>query len=272
MIKKFLIFTILLFATIFVYLIFFEKTKKVEYSGRMELSANQMHVFSEDTLEIITITNKKNEAIQSFYCDNVLIKLSKNKNILKLKSKIFYEKPFNFKLEIYSFFGKELDLGSNNKLFWYWSKRDKQPGLYWSYHKDFQKTGLKTPFDPDFLKSSLGFEIVEIENVNFLENSDHIMIIKKRKNTLNQDVQYCVLINKSKRNIEGIIIKDAEDRALAACEIFYDSQDLPQEIVYKWHEENEIMSFVFINSKINYKINEKMFVLPDYSPKINMAE
>ncbi len=76
---------------------------------------------------------------------------------IAVKSSISYEKSLNFRMINSSFFGKEVDVGSNEKEFWFWSKRMKPPALFHTIHDNLKNTNLKTPFHPLWIK-----EIIEI--------------------------------------------------------------------------------------------------------------
>ena len=82
------------------------------------------------TNEIIEEFNKINLQIKNFECRNVDVKMWQNGMRHKISGTLFYEKPNNLRMKIWSFMGEELDLGSNKDIFWYWSRRDRDPGIH----------------------------------------------------------------------------------------------------------------------------------------------
>lgn len=98
-------------------------------------------------------------------------RLSVNINVADREShsvdgKMALERPRNFKLELYSARGKEADIGSNDKGFWFWTRPGPgQPKEI--FVCDYDATGkspLEGPLQPDWIIESLGLrEISEDE-------------------------------------------------------------------------------------------------------------
>jgi hypothetical protein len=54
--------------------------------------------------------------------------------------------------------GPELDLGSNDEMYWMWVKHSEQPGVYWGRHEEFYQSSAREilPVPPDWLIEALG--------------------------------------------------------------------------------------------------------------------
>ncbi len=222
--------------------------------------------------KLISEINTKNNAIQSFYCKNFHIQLWEGGHRYRLTGSVAYLKPKNFRMKIESFFGKELDLGSNDKHFWYWSRRDKKPGVYWAAYEDFGKTRLKTPFDPMLMRASIGIEPLELENATVTDSPSDLMLTYERQNSTGNAIRFSVFVNKKRKQIDGFIITDLAGKTLVSCEILNHVGDLPQKVAYNWHEENRAMTISFEEPIANSVISPASFVVPAYDVKINMAE
>ena len=221
---------------------------------------------------IIQEINERNAALKTFACEDVDIKVWQGGHRFRLNGRIHYQKPRGFHMEISSILGKEAEVGSNDKAFWYWSKRDKNPGLYWANHDDFQKTRLKTPFNPMLLKASLGQELLPQENARIVENQKDIMAVYPQKSATGQTILFSVFINKERRQIDGFVVTDTDGKYLAACEIQERVGQLPKTVLYTWYEEDRVMLMKFNNPQANVGIPASHFVMPNISPKINMGE
>jgi hypothetical protein len=223
-------------------------------------------------IRIIESINQHNNLIKNFVCENAVVCLWNGPKKITLKSKIYYQKTLDFKMEFFSILGKELEIGSNKDFFWYWSKRDKFPALYWSKHEDFNKTRLKTPFDPSFLKTTLFLDAIDLSNSWILQNENHFVVCYIKKNSSNQEIIYSVFVNKKNKNIDGLILKNIQEQVIAISEVkSRNDEGLPEKIVYHWREENHTMTITMNNPRINQPIGD-LFNIPNYKPKINMAE
>lgn len=221
---------------------------------------------------VVNNVNQKNNLIKNYYCDDLEVRIWENGHRFRLSGKLAYEKPNNFRLEISSIFGTELDLGSNEKQFWYWSRRDRNPALYWAVYEDFNKTRLKTPFNPMFMRSTLGLESLSLTDAKITENEKNLMVTYPRLDSMGVRILYSVFINKERKQIEGFLITSLDGRNLVECEIQEWFVDKPSKINYVWHEENRTMSIYLNNPKTNFLISKENFLFPNYSPKINMAD
>ena len=113
------------------------------------------------TLEqVIDVVNRNSSQIQSFSTNHALISGS---GFPSLSTSIAFERPQEFRMKASSLVGAELDLGSNNELFWFWVKRSQSPAVYYCRHDQFAASQARqmTPFEPRWLIEALG--IVEFD-------------------------------------------------------------------------------------------------------------
>jgi hypothetical protein len=220
---------------------------------------------------IVAETNAKNDLVNSFVCKNIDIKVWENGRRLKLSGQISYKKPKCFLFEVSSILGKEMNLGSNETEFWYYSKRDKDPGVYWAIYEDFNKTRLKTPFNPMFMRASLGFESVDAKGAKITESATQIIVTNSSEDSMGKEILYSVFVNKNK-SIDGFLITDLQGNTLVSCDIQERINGMPSKILYTWEEEKRTMLMELKKPNIN-AINESFaFKMPGFTPKINMAE
>ena len=167
---------------------------------------------------------------------------------------------------------RELDIGSNENIFWYWSRRDEYPGLYYAKHEDYSRTRLKTPFNPAFLKECCGLDTIPVKNVKFIEKGNDILVIEEIKNSFNELVMRTIFVNQETELIEGFVITDMVGNPIASCEIQSWNRDkLPMAILFNWHEEKKTMLMELKNPMINMQIQPKVWELPNITPTIDMA-
>lgn len=215
--------------------------------------------------------NARNEMIRTFVSNDLEVAVWQNGMRHRLKGQLYYGKPNQFRLVLTSVFGKELDLGSNEEVFWYWSRRDPRPGLYYAKHNDYCKTRLKTPFNPLYLRSTLGFEPLATNESKCLENEAEFVLCRPQLDATNREVLFCVSVNKELNQVKGFLITDRDQNPLAACEITAPS-GIPEKILYTWFEEERTMQITLGESRLNAPLPANLWQLPSYKPTINMAE
>ncbi len=113
------------------------------------------------TLEqVIEVVNRNSLQIQSFSTNHAAIS---GTGFPSLAASVAFERPRRFRMQAGTgVTGTELDLGSNDELFWFWLRRSQPPALYYCRHDQFASSGASqaAPFDPDWLVEALG--VVEL--------------------------------------------------------------------------------------------------------------
>jgi hypothetical protein len=274
MFRRMLFATIIFFSLLFV-AVYYSKDRTVPKSKLSDSSKIIQQTMLKELPEldypILNETNEKNELIDSFFCKNIDIKVWENGRRLNLSGQISYKKPNYFLFEISSILGKEMNLGSNEKEFWYYSKRDKDPGVYWAVYEDFNKTRLKTPFNPMFMRASLGFESVVAKDSKITESATQIIVTNISEDSMGKQILYSVFFNKNK-HIDGFLITDLQGNTLVSCDIQERANGMPSKILYTWEEEKRVMFMELKKAAVNTIKETSMFKMPRFTPKINMAE
>ncbi len=77
-----------------------------------------------------------------------------------LRAKIVLQKPKRFRMQagMFNFSGPELDIGSNDELFWMWFKQHPEPAVYYATHDQFAQERVRQmlPVEPLWLIDALG--------------------------------------------------------------------------------------------------------------------
>ncbi|MEN6458673.1 MAG: hypothetical protein ABFC63_07060 [Thermoguttaceae bacterium] len=111
--------------------------------------------------QIIEVVNRNNSQIRSFSSNRA--SLSGPTLPTTLRANIAFERPGRLRLRAETgITGPELDLGSNDELFWFWVRRNQPPAMYFCRHNQFAASQARTmiPFEPAWLIEALG--IVEL--------------------------------------------------------------------------------------------------------------
>lgn len=87
-----------------------------------------------------------------------------------LNTEVSFERPQNLRFRAGTrMLGPELDLGSNNELFWFWANRDPNQALYYARHDQFAQSRAKQaiPVEPSWLKEAIG--LIELDPSGSIE-------------------------------------------------------------------------------------------------------
>ncbi len=119
------------------------------------------------SLEDVTfVVNTNTQRVEQFQTDGASLRVTDSDfPIPPLSAVIAYQQPLNFRLQaqLSPFTGREIDLGSNPDLFWFWARMNEQPGVYYARHSQFAQSPARdlVPIQPDQLIQALGLVRLE---------------------------------------------------------------------------------------------------------------
>lgn len=109
------------------------------------------------TLEqVIQAVHRNNSQIQSYTSNSAWLS---GPGWPTLHANIAFQRPRFFRLRAATgMTGAELDLGSNDQVFWFWARRSQSPGVYFCRHEQFAASRARQaiPIDPYWLIEALG--------------------------------------------------------------------------------------------------------------------
>jgi hypothetical protein len=105
--------------------------------------------------------------VRSLTASNVSITIPNMMGLPLLSGNIAAERPGRFRLTAGSVAGPELDLGSNDELFWLWVRRNQPPAVYFCRHAEFPNSNIRQmlPVEPSWLLSALGMVDIDPASV-----------------------------------------------------------------------------------------------------------
>ena len=104
--------------------------------------------------QVIAAVNRNNSQIQALFSNSATLSVP---GYPTLKAQIAFQRPRNFRLKA-GWIGPEVDLGSNDQLFWFWIKRNQPPAVYFCRHDLYPSSRARQmiPIDPNWLIEALG--------------------------------------------------------------------------------------------------------------------
>ena len=118
---------------------------------------------AQPTLEqIISGINRNSQMIRNFTTDSASVSVPGG--LIPLQSRLTFERPKRLRIQgaVFTLSGPEFDFGSNDVLFWLWTRRDTNV-MWYCQHDQYHTSPLRSvfPFDPEWLIEALG--IVEFK-------------------------------------------------------------------------------------------------------------
>ncbi|MGA2256511.1 MAG: hypothetical protein ABSG53_17825 [Thermoguttaceae bacterium] len=109
--------------------------------------------------QVIAAVNRNNSQIQSLFSNSATIS---GPGYPTLKAHIAFQRQRNFRLRA-DLLAPEVDVGSNDQLFWFWIKRSQPSAVYYCYHDQFATSRARQmiPIDPNWLIEALGTLVLD---------------------------------------------------------------------------------------------------------------
>ncbi|MDA1050956.1 MAG: hypothetical protein O3C40_10815 [Planctomycetota bacterium] len=109
--------------------------------------------------EIIYAVNANTNRVQQLHSDSAWLSLP---GLPGLRTTVSLERERRFRLKS-KLIGPELDIGSNDELFWFWAKQSPEPVVFYASHRDFAASPARGmfPVDPHWLIEAIG--LVQLE-------------------------------------------------------------------------------------------------------------
>ena len=111
--------------------------------------------------QVIQTVNHNSQLIRSFSADRATIT---GPGFPSLRAFVAFERPMRFRLRAdMALTGPEVDVGSNDELFWFWVRRNEPRALYFCRHSQLATSSARQsiPIEPQWLIEALG--IVEFD-------------------------------------------------------------------------------------------------------------
>lgn len=217
---------------------------------------------------------KPNQKPKNAYIKNLQIKY---KNIINMNlngSLILEEKKF--RLIANSIFGKELDVGINNKELWYWSKRSKPKGLFYSKIENLNKTNLKDALNPAWLYKATNIYLEKNKNSEIYNLKENQIIINKTINQIGQENSIVSVTDKKNEKILANYLYDSKGYLIVSAEVkehqIIDGYYIPKVVKINWFRENIHMTWIFNQIKLNTIISDDAWKKPNIQPLIDIGK
>lgn len=113
--------------------------------------------------EVADLINQNAMHVRSLYTSEVKIKATR---LPTVSAKLAYAAPRRFRLIAETALtGAEVDLGSNDELFWFWARRNDPPTMFFCRHDQYQTSAASQmmPIDPQWVIDSMGLTTLDLQ-------------------------------------------------------------------------------------------------------------
>jgi hypothetical protein len=118
--------------------------------------------------QIVAAVNQNSARVHSLTATGASITIPDTMNLPILTANIAAERPGRVRLTAgTTLTGQEMDLGSNEQLFWMWVRRNEPPAVYFCRHDQFANSAIREmmPIEPVWLLSALGMVDIDPASV-----------------------------------------------------------------------------------------------------------
>jgi hypothetical protein len=198
---------------------------------------------------------------QALNCTNVTIDASADGTQFGISARMQCQAPRNFLLSGVALGNPVVDIGSNNKEFWFWSKQINPPYLYHCSYDDLAR-GVKVPFpfQPDMILNALGlapYDPAKQYTVQTTDNKGHkfFELTEQARSPENKPIQKVTIFNASQvqrpdqPQVVGHILKDAQNKVICAAYVRYvqhvggeNGPIIPRIVDFNWPEQRMKMT------------------------------
>jgi hypothetical protein len=243
-------------------------------SSADQISTTPTQEKQHEVFGVIKAINDRNEKITSLYVPSINMKI-KQKMTVNTTGSMYFQKEKRYRMTVKSVFGQEMDVGSNDTHFWFWSKRMDPPDLFYARHEDLDKAMLKTPLNPSWLIESLTLGKIDTKNIEVGQLKGNWVVLQKRKAARGEDVTVATLISKEQNpRILGNYLYNSQGKMIASTEVsnYFDMNGLlvPKTMFITWYEEGLTMEWSLGQPQINVQIPESVWQIPNYPRKVEI--
>lgn len=223
--------------------------------------------------DIVKVINEKNSKIKSLYIVDMPIRLQQGNFTARVYGELAMEKESHFRLKVsHRITGKEMDIGSNKTVFWFWSKRMKPPALHYAKHEELDKTMLRTALNPAWMMESINISPINIENIEIAKFKDFWAIIQERVSATGEKVTVVTLIHPTQKVVVGRYLYNQNGKLIASTEYQDFSNEIPRKIFIIWYEEGITLDWDLSQVRKNTGINPQFWEMPVMRNKIDMGK
>jgi len=165
--------------------------------------------------QVVEHVNANVDKVQGYRAGSVRIRAN---NLPGLSGHLVVARDHRLRLEVTSLAGKEVDLGSNDEVFWLWARRNEPAGVYYAAHADMgvARQKLPMPFEPEWLMEALGVMPLSAEDVRLegASGKGSIKLVSHHQLSDGQQIQKVIAVDPCRGTVMEHSIYDAHGQLM----------------------------------------------------------
>lgn len=271
--KRIFLFAIIALLTIHSYKLLFNQKPVSIY-----LSPDDKILYKNEEIEktptelesVIKKINEQHATIQSIHLNKMNIRINQNGLNFRATAELAMEKNNKFRFKARNMFsGMELDIGSNNEYFWFWSE-GLGPNLYYSEIVNINKNRLRTALNPTWMIESMNTSEIDLKNYESTKVKDFLGLTQERIGSMGEKAKILILIDQINYRIIGRYLYDLENKLIISSEYSNFNNNMPRKMYTIWYEEKISLEWYLDDVKLNSKIDNSTWSMPKFNRKINI--
>jgi hypothetical protein len=227
---------------------------------------------------LVKYLNDNADRVDSIRCASLELQCSQGFKSVTLSGKMACQKPRNFRMSATVFGKQEIDLGSNDKEFWYWIARGDPYQFYCSYQDlaDGKVRRLPFPFQPDWILAALGMAKYGAGDRQVLVKKDTWELVEKTKSPQGKAVRKVIVFRSSPaprgqpQVLAHTLVDDATGNVICSAQITKVQMDqqsgavIPYKVVLSWPETKIKLSMTLDEVTFNPRLDstDNLFARP----------
>jgi hypothetical protein len=182
------------------------------------------------------------------------------------------EGPRNFRMTADALGSREVDLGSNDREFWYWIRRGDKYQVFCSYQaiEEGRVQQMPFPFQPDWVLEAMGMgKYGPADKYEVAAGKGQFKLIESTKSPQGTPVKKIIVFNSLKTKGDApqvtdyLLVDERSGKMICSAHItqrqFINDAEIPREMELRWPEQNMKLVLNINGVKMNQHIDPRVF-------------
>lgn len=169
---------------------------------------------------LVDYLNRTTGQLQSLEVMDLDLDVKQRLQAFGLRGQLVCQRPKNFRMSAKVMGSQEVDVGSNEKEFWYWIKRAEPPYQFYCSHEDFSRGHVQValPFQPDWVMQALGMaDFGPPERYQVVEQPQRIDLVERVRNPQGHWVKKVIGFSRNPNGVQVPLFQLTDDSGKEIC-------------------------------------------------------